>query len=489
MFDTLFIHSGILQAGAWPASIDTTILAQQEGAGFLFLEPKYFAPIFAGVIIALSFELFLTILSVAFGLTAIDIEDAASGEGNGWTSSDTDEPLYKQFQKRIHACELWATVSCTLSLFFACWLAVKLSLTSDAASAAVLGLTIWGLFGLLTWSLNISIGGSTLRAAVGGIRNLGLSVGSLFKRSSTAKEADEITRVVRDRVFGSPRFHEMKQELRHYFRNLANGNGDHESSPEEASDGDKKTTADLSIEGALRAAGYDAKKAKKLREQFENFLRDTKRDELDPERIKEELGKLFKGDSKGLREQLGKIDRESLKTMVAKRTEISEEEVEQICDWIEQGYEDVRSRLKATGKSLKAYVGRIEDENLDFNEIEDELRLLLDDPSEGYDKLKDRLGALDRETIVHLFSARNDFSEKDAEQLVSRVERVRDRLLEQAERLKNEISEKLQQAKRATLKAADEAREVAATTAWWAVGATAVSGAAAVTGGLIAAGL
>lgn len=465
--------------------------------GVVFFGPQYIIGIVVGIVLALAFELFLTLLSVATGLTLIDVPQANAGDGA--TSGDpgthdehgASSGIANRIRKAINACGIWATLSGVVSLFFASWLAVELSLATSETSAAVLGLTIWGVFCLIVYYLNMSVGGATLRAATAGLGSIGQSVTSVFTPSTAKSQAKAVSQSVRDDIFGSSEFHQMKRDLRDYLRDIADRVSDGHEQADAPPSVDREETAELStadrtIEAVLRLAGYSPARARQLRDRVEDYLRNTNRDELNPDAIKAELQDVFKDGGTALRDRWDTLDRNTLKGLLAARDDLNEEEVERIFGWVENGLDTVRESLATRGDQIRKYVDRVDDERLSYDDIEDDVRQLLDDPKAGYQSLQSRLRSLDRDTIVQLLAARRDISGERAEQLVSRIERVRDRLMEQADRLKQATAEKLREAQQATLQAVDEARETAAATAWWAVGAATFSGTAAVLGGVVA---
>jgi type VI protein secretion system component VasF len=77
-------------------------------------------------------------------------------------------------------------------------------------------------------------------------------------------------------------------------------------------------------------------------------------------------------------------------------------------------------------------------------------------------------------------------SEEDVDRLVAELERVRDDVRARAERLRAEVERRLESARRHALEGAEETRKVAASAAWWSVGAGVVSGLAAALGGILA---
>ncbi|MEL7068817.1 MAG: MFS transporter [Cyanobacteria bacterium J06581_3] len=127
--------------------------------------PQFFIAVLSGVILAFGFQLLLTNLSMAAGVSYV---------AHSSSSSSSDSSSGTGIKKIGLAFGVWTLVTVSLSLFFACWLAVKLSIYPDPWTGAVTGLIIWALyFSLLTWFSSTAVGsliGSVVKSATNGFQ-------------------------------------------------------------------------------------------------------------------------------------------------------------------------------------------------------------------------------------------------------------------------------------------------------------------------------
>lgn len=143
----------------------------------LFTGPKFFVALIAGIILAFGFQLLLTNLSVAAGITYLGHQDSRS------RSNQNEQPQQREgfnlggtLRKISFAAGLWTLITVSLALFVACFLAIKLSLLFSPFLGAILGLVIWAAyFSLLVWfsSSRVSAAlGSVTQTAIGGFQAL-----------------------------------------------------------------------------------------------------------------------------------------------------------------------------------------------------------------------------------------------------------------------------------------------------------------------------
>ncbi|RMG14389.1 MAG: MFS transporter, partial [Cyanobacteria bacterium J055] len=140
-----------------------------EDAALVFSGPQFFAALVAGVVLAFAFQLLLTNLGVAAGISLL-------GGGSSSKSSDESDSLGTAIRKVGFAVGLGTLVSVTIALFFACLLAVKLSLLASTSLGAIAGLVIWATyFSLLVWVSSTTVGsliGTVVQSATSGIQAL-----------------------------------------------------------------------------------------------------------------------------------------------------------------------------------------------------------------------------------------------------------------------------------------------------------------------------
>ena len=202
------------------------------------------------------------------------------------------------------------------------------------------------------------------------------------------------------------------------------------------------------------------KAAEKAKEQYDKttsaiaeYLRNTNLEELNPEGISQDLTKLLDDPKEGalaLRDRLSQVDRETLVKLLSQRQDLSEEQVNQAIDQVQEG---IRSIIKAPRRvasrvqkqvldfegSLESYLQNTGKEELNPESIKRDLQLLLNDPRAGVGNIGDRLSKFDRSTLVALLSQREDITEEEANRIADQIESVRNSFVEQIQKVQQTI--------------------------------------------------
>lgn len=261
------------------------------------------------------------------------------------------------------------------------------------------------------------------------------------------------------------------------------------------------------ISGIVKAPRRLAKRATQQALDFgaslESYLRNTNKQELNPEGIKRDLQLLLDDPRAGagnLSDRLSKFDRSSLVALLSQREDITEEEANQIADQIEsvrnsiveqvqQVQQRVQSVIDGTFGRIREYLNSLERPELNYEGIKQDFQKVFDDPQAGFEALRDRLSQFDRDTLVAVLSSREDISEADANRIIDQIEGTRDSVLQQAERIQQETQKRLAKLKQQAQKQAQETKQAAAGAAWWLFStaftsliASAIAGAIAVAG-------
>lgn len=243
-----------------------------------------------------------------------------------------------------------------------------------------------------------------------------------------------------------------------------------------------------------------------VQSELADYLRNTNREELNPEGIQRDLQRLLKQPQAGI-EQLGdrlsQIDRGTLVSLLSQREDISEEEATQIVDQIIGQIQSIREQFVQQARNVKEQVqatasqasDKVRDSlnslnrpELNYEGIQRDVRKLFDDPEAGAEALRDRLGQFDRETLVAILSSRSDISEEQASQIVDRIEAARDGVLDRAERLQAKAEERIKALKHQAKEQAEEVQKTVASAAWWVFGTAVTSVATAAIAGVLASG-
>jgi hypothetical protein len=258
------------------------------------------------------------------------------------------------------------------------------------------------------------------------------------------------------------------------------------------------------INNAIKAPQRLAKRASKRVVDFEanleSYLRNTQKEELNPEGIKRDLQLLLQDPRAGvesLSDRVSKIDRSSLVALLSQREDISEEEANRIIEQIESTrnsiveqfqkiQQRVQSVLDGVFGQIRGYLNSLDRPELNYEGIQQDFSKLFDDPQAGFDALRTRLSQVDRDTLVAVLASREDISEEQANQIVSRIEGTRDRVLQRAELIQSETQKRLQAIKEQAKKQARDSKKAVAEAAWWLFGTAITSLAASALAGAVA---
>jgi ElaB/YqjD/DUF883 family membrane-anchored ribosome-binding protein len=258
------------------------------------------------------------------------------------------------------------------------------------------------------------------------------------------------------------------------------------------------------IQNIVRAPQRLAKRATKqvldFEANLENYLRNTDKDELNPEGIKRDLQILLQDPRVGmgtLLERVSQFDRETLVALLSQREDISEEEANQIVDRIvsvrdsiQEQFQQIQQKMQSVLDSLfgkvRDYLNSLERPELNYEGIKQDFTQVFDDPKAGFEALRDRLSEFDRDTLVAVLSSREDISPEQANQIVDRIEEARDGVLHQAERIQQETQKRLNAIKAEAKKQAKDARKAVTDAAWWLFGASFTSLIASAIAGFVA---
>ena len=209
-------------------------------------------------------------------------------------------------------------------------------------------------------------------------------------------------------------------------------------SPEEADQliGRLESSRDRVISRAQELQEQAKSKAQELRQRVEDYLRNTNKEELNPEAIEREFQTLLNDPEAGfkaLRERLSQFDRDTLVQLLSQRQDLSEEQINQAIDRIESVRDNIihapqivadkaKEQYEEVTAKIGEYLRSTNLEELDPEGISRDLSKLLENPKEGALALRERLSQVDRETLVKLLSQREDLSEEQIERTIDRLQ-------------------------------------------------------------------
>ncbi len=263
-----------------------------------------------------------------------------------------------------------------------------------------------------------------------------------------------------------------------------------------------QSAIDSIVKAPRRLASRATKQAADFEANLENYLRNTNKDELNPDGIKRDLQLLLQDPSAGfgsLGDRVSKFDRSTFVSLLAQREDISEEEANQIADRVASTYQSIVDRFQKIQQTVQStidslfgkvrdYLNSLERPELNYEGLQADFSKLFDDPQAGFEALGERLGQFDRDTLVAVLSSREDISEADANRIIDKIEATRDDVLDRAQRVQQEVKKRYRAIERQAKQQAIDTQRIAAGAAWWLFSTALTSLVASAAAGVIAVG-
>ena len=369
--------------------------------------PQFFVSLLAGVLLAIGFQVLLTALSVAIGISAVgNVQHQANHpshdhdkDKNKDKSSGSDTPLGVKLSSGLG---LFTLITSSIALFFAAMLAVKLSLIGNAAIGVTLGLVIWAAFFTALAYLEIAsvstLIGSLINTVVSGIKSSASALGSAFQGSPYGKIediADHTIEKVRHELQDSLDLNQINQKIEEYIQRMEESTPDYNQVKQDM----VNLLKDIRIEEKTQnkeGGEIDTELFVKFASEQPNI---SKKDA-------QKLGKAFKDAQKSFQEGEGNEDK--AKKVAAQLSGKSEEEI--------SGYvQQIEDYLRSTDK-----------EEVNPDAIRDDIEKIIENPKNAQEILSNRAGKIDRSTWVALLEKDQRMNHERAEKVVSYVEQAID---------------------------------------------------------------
>mgnify|MGYP006289170161 CR=1 FL=1 len=372
----------------WLAQLSGPGVDTPEEAALIFSGPQFFIALVSGLVLTFGFHLLLTNLSVAAGISYVGHSSSGSSSGSGGSGG----------RKIGTAFGVWTLVTVSLAIFFACLLAVKLSLYNSALLGAITGLVIWGTyFCLLFWFSSTTVGsliGSVVKTATSSFQSLvGAATAAVGARSAgnqIVETAEATAAAVRKELTAGWDGSDVKDALQDYLLSLR--------------------SPTLSTEG--------------LEAEFERLLRES------------DLTSMADGST------LSQLNRDTFEKLVSSRTDLSRQEVSRVAERL---YAIWRKTVGSSSSSdaiaeLVTYLKSANPREL----VSEELGNRLDEFLEEYrqQRLSQQTGLLSNglNTLIAIVMGRADLSDLDAEKIIRRIKQLQRQVSGQVTAISEQLS-------------------------------------------------
>jgi hypothetical protein len=397
MLSTDLFISHLFQSPPWLAQVlvepDVTTA---EDAALVFSGPQFFSALVAGVVLAFAFQLLLTNFGVAAGISLL---------GGDSSNPDTDEAdsLGTTVRKVGFAVGLGTLVSVTAALFFACLLAVKLSLLSSAGLGAIAGLVIWATyFSLLVWVSSTTVGsliGAVVNSATSGIQALlgtaTAAIGGKVASQQVVATAQAAAGAVRRELTSGLDPEGLRERVEDYLESLR--------------------PADLNFQ--------------QIRAEFEDLLQDPNFKEI------------AQSDS------LRNIDRQTFVELISSRSDLSKRDVERLADQLEGAWNKTVKKLpsKNAVSELVDSLKSAAPERLLGKELSDQIRQVAEEFKSNQNSQTAgpmaQAATLGFNSLVGLVMGRTDLSDLDVEKVIGKLSTLKDDLGEKTRQVADRLSD------------------------------------------------
>ena len=165
---------------------------------------------------------------------------------------------------------------------------------------------------------------------------------------------------------------------------------------------------------------------------LEGYLSSTGKPELSPEGIKRDLQTLLDEPNEGIRRVRGRLsqfDRSTLVSILAQRSEFSEQEINQVMDAVDENWHaamhvpqnvtaQTQAKYEQATQAIADYLRSTGKPELSPTGIQRDLQKLIDNPRVGAMALRYRLSKMDRDTLVQLLAQRDDLTAEDVNRTI-----------------------------------------------------------------------
>jgi hypothetical protein len=168
----------------------------------------------------------------------------------------------------------------------------------------------------------------------------------------------------------------------------------------------------------------------------ESYLRNTGKEQLNPDAIRTDLKRVLDNPQAGIAaiaSRLSRFDRDTLVQLLSQRQDLSEEQVNHIIDAVEDSWHSIRHTPQLVADKAKEqydsvtttiadYLRKTGKEELNPEGIQRDLTRLFENPQQGAVAIRRRLSHIDRDTLVKLLSQRQDLTEEQVNQTIDGVQ-------------------------------------------------------------------
>jgi hypothetical protein len=404
--------------------------------------PQFFISLLAGILLAIGFQVLLTALSVAVGVTAVGNirkkanKSSSDSDNNSKDDSGSSTPMGVKISSGLG---IWTLATVSIALFFASLLAVKLSLIGTPIIGITLGLVIWAAFFTTMAYLEIksvrTLLGTLINTAFEGIRNAISGIQDMFSASQASKIeniAEHTIEKVRAELDDSFDMAPINQKIDEYVNRL-------------------EATAE-------RTPDYE-----QIKQDFINILKDVRIEEKTDHHLDSKESEIF---LKLASEQSG-MSKQDVKKMsgvfkqaqqAVKSGDTKEDKAKKVASQFTPASEE---EIDNYVQKIEEYLRSSEREEVNPDAIRADIEAIIENPRHAQSIIGRRAGQMDRGTLVSLLETHRKMDHDKAEKVVSYVEKAIDKVASKADQAGSRASQQVNEAQHSTQSNVAQAQQAA----------------------------
>ena len=384
--------------------------------------PQFFVTIIAGVLLALIFQLLLTALSVAGGISMVGNVKQSFVDSRVKPNDSKNKDNY-QFDQDYNSDTatgvkvstgfgIWSLITTALSLFGASILALNLSFSGDTMSNITVALVIWALFFIILFYLEARIVntviGSLITTVTSGLKSSLTSVKEIFETSQEKKlnqTIDHTIDKVRQELNVDLNTSELSNTLDKFLNKVDNKLPDYD-----------RLINDLQGVAKKSKSKNTSGKYMAIQQVLSNAIE--------------------KADNGNSEESKGKVDK--LKTLLSeleKAYNSDDSTAEGIKDIITEYSDQDKSQIDQKIKEIKNYISSATPENLSQEKLDQDFQKILTDPKAAGAILSSEFNDFNKDKIVKLIASNTNLEKEQLDTYASRIENTIGVAKEKAESL------------------------------------------------------
>lgn len=380
----------------------TSEILRPEQVSLLFSGPKLIVALLAGTLMALAFQFLLTNFSLAVGILSLGNGSAGDHEPSTWGGT------IRKIEKKVG---FWGLISASIALYVACFLAVKLSLIESMLLGAIMGVVIWSIYFLLVVWLGSSTLGSLISSFINttnaGLQAILSTISANIGKKQAVSTNEEIIDTVRRELTSSLDVESLRTTLQSSLKYLERP---------------QLNLADI-------------------RQEFERILEDVNLSSLDEGDLKE------------------KINRRRFIDLISSQRNLSQQEIHQISELLEEAWKQVITRQSPTEQVINL-IKSATPEEFNSGEFAERIQELVGVRQNGNGRntwIKKGIKYGLRNAVPAILD-RVDISDIDIEKITNQIQKLRDKVQDIdvdriTQQLQSEIAKRLPQPTYNTIKA------------------------------------